>query len=148
LGEAFFSGGIMRGTDQSQRGASVVEFAIIAPLFIAVLFAIVEFGLVIYTKSMITHATREGARFGVVYCTPRRTDAEIRAIVQNYLDTCALTNPATVTVTGAGGAPGADLTVQVDYTYRFYVVPKDISNITLGKMANISLRARTVMRME
>jgi Flp pilus assembly protein TadG len=138
----------MRGTDQSQRGASVVEFAVIAPLFIAVLFAIVEFGLVIYTKSMITHATREGARFGVVYCTPRRTNAEISSIVQSYLDQCGLTSPATVTVTGAGGASGADLTVTVNYTYRFFVVPKDISNITLGKMANINLTAKTVMRME
>jgi len=140
----------MRRADQSQRGASAVEFAVLAPLFVALLFAIVEFGLILYTKSMMTHASREGARFGVVYSIPRRSDAEIQTVVRSYLDQVGLTSPATVTITPplASRIPGASLDVRVDYTYHFYVLPKDINNYLQGKMANLNLTAETVMRME
>lgn len=138
----------MKSADRRQRGASAVEFAVIAPLFIALLFAIVEFGMILYTKGMITHASREGARYGVVYCNPRRTVAEIQAVVQNYLNQCNLTSTATVTVNGAGGASGSPLTVTVAYTYQFFMLPKDINNYLAGRMANLNLTAATVMRME
>jgi Flp pilus assembly protein TadG len=140
----------MRSADQSQRGASAVEFAVLAPLFIALLFAIVEFGMIIYTKAMMTHASREGARFGVVYAIPRKTTGEIQTIVRQYLDQVGLTAPATVQVTYPDGNSnsGSRLDVKVNYTYQFYVVPKNINNYLQGKMANINMTAETVMRLE
>jgi Flp pilus assembly protein TadG len=62
---------------KKEEGASLVEFSILAPLFVVLLFGLVEFGLAMYSKGMITNASREGARFGVVYATPRKTTAEI-----------------------------------------------------------------------
>lgn len=138
----------MGSADQSQRGASAVEFAVIAPLFIAMLFAIVEFGMVLYTKGMVTHAAREGARYGVVYCTPRRTVSEITTEVRNYLNLSGLTESANVTVTGAGAASGAPLTVNVTYTYQFCVLPRDINDYLAGTLPNLNLTAATVMSME
>jgi Flp pilus assembly protein TadG len=140
----------MGSKEQSQRGTAAVEFAIMAPLFVAVLFAIVEFGLILYTQSMLTHASREGARFGVVYCTPRRTAGEIQQVVQGFLDQCGLTSTASVTVTGAGGAGGSDLDVLVTYTYQFFVLSKIINSCSLGGSlpSTIDLRSETVMRME
>jgi len=135
--------------DQGQRGASAVEFAVLAPLFVALLFAIVEFGLILYTKNMLAHASREGARFGVVYCTPRRTDEEIKAVVQNFLNKYGLTSTATVTVTGAGGASGSSLDVLVNYTYNFFVLPADMNTFFGGSMSNtLNLTAETIMHME
>jgi Flp pilus assembly protein TadG len=125
-----------------------VEFAIVAPLFVSLLFGAIEFGLIIYTQGMLAHASREGARFGVIYATPRRTQSEIQAVVQNYLNKVNLTSTATVTVTGAGGASGAPLSVGIDYTYQFFVLPKDINNLLGGKMANLNLAANAVMLME
>jgi Flp pilus assembly protein TadG len=46
---------------KDQNGGAVVEFAIILPLLIALLFGIVEFGLLLYNKQIITNASREGA---------------------------------------------------------------------------------------
>ncbi|OGP71018.1 MAG: hypothetical protein A2Z73_07090 [Deltaproteobacteria bacterium RBG_13_60_28] len=142
----------MRRVDQSQRGASAVEFAVLAPLFVALLFAIVEFGLILYTKGMMTHASREGARFGVVYRIPRHNTGEIQTVVRNFLDKVGLTSPATVTVTWPDGTVeplvGKRLDVRVNYTYHFYVLPKNINNYLQGKMANLNLTAETVMRME
>ena len=133
---------------KGQEGASVVEFAVITPLFVALLFAIVEFGMVLYTKGMITHAAREGARYGVVYSTPRRDAVSIENEVKQYLNLSGLTNEATVTVTGAGGNTGDILDVKVSYNYEFMVLPKDINNFLAGTMPDLTLTAETVMRME
>lgn len=135
--------------DQSQRGASAVEFALLAPLFVALLFAIVEFGMILYTKGMLTHASREGARFGVVYSVPKRTAGEIETAVRNYLNTSGLTSPATVEILGAQGASETSLTVTVRYTYNFLVLPKDLNSYMGGSMPlNLNLTAAAVMRME
>lgn len=139
----------MKSADQRQRGASAVEFAILAPLFVALLFAIVEFGLVLYTKGMLTHASREGARFGVVYGPPRRDSAAIEAVVRNYLNQCGLTNTASVTITGVAGASGSPLDVKVDYTYQFFVLPQDLNQFFGGSLpTTLNLTAETVMLME
>jgi len=140
----------MKSNDRSQRGASAVEFAVIAPLFVALLFGIVEFGLILYTQSMLTNASREGARFGVVYCNPRRTPAEIQTVVQNFLNQMNLTSTAGVNVTYPDGNnnPGSRLRVQVNYQYQFFVLPQDINNYLAGKMANLNLQSAAVMRME
>ena len=50
-----------------QRGAAAVEFAIIAPLLFTIIFGIIEFSLLFYDKAVITNASREGARFGIVF---------------------------------------------------------------------------------
>ena len=52
---------------KNQKGAAIVEFAIVLPLILMFLFGILEFGLLMYNKAMITNASREGARLGIVY---------------------------------------------------------------------------------
>ena len=49
-----------------QKGAETVEFAIIALLFFAILFAIIEFGRAMFVWNALTEATRRGARMAVV----------------------------------------------------------------------------------
>ncbi|MHB0977403.1 MAG: TadE/TadG family type IV pilus assembly protein [Candidatus Aquicultorales bacterium] len=48
------------------KGASSVEFAILMPVLILILFGIVEFGLAYRDYLSITHAAREGARLAAV----------------------------------------------------------------------------------
>ena len=50
----------------NQRGAAAVEFAIVVIIFITLIFAIIEFGLLMFNKQIITNAAREGARYGIV----------------------------------------------------------------------------------
>ena len=129
---------------KKEEGASVVEFAILAPLFVVLLFGLVEFGLAIYSKGMITNASREGARFGVVYSTPRKTDAEITSKVQEYLANAGFLDSVNINVIGAQGTSGTPLTVSVTYPYTFQVLPNFVSGFT-GAM---NLTANTVMLME
>jgi hypothetical protein len=49
-----------------QKGAETVEFAMIALLFFAVLFAIIEFSRAMFVWNALSEATRRGARMAVV----------------------------------------------------------------------------------
>jgi Flp pilus assembly protein TadG len=129
---------------KKQEGASLVEFSVLAPLFVVLLFGLVEFGLSIYSKGVLTNASREGARFGVVYTTPRKTTTEIRNKVQDYLTKSGFTDTANINVTGAGGSSGSSLTVTVTYPYNFQVLPHFVSSFT----GTLNLNANTVMLME
>ena len=52
--------------DRRERGQAVVEFAFILPLFLIVLFLVVEFGIGFSRWIVITNATREAARYAAV----------------------------------------------------------------------------------
>ena len=47
---------------ESERGQSLVEFTMILPILLILLFALVDFGRAFYTWMLVTNAAREGAR--------------------------------------------------------------------------------------
>lgn len=51
---------------RSEKGQSLVELALILPILIVILFGIIEFGRVFHSYLVITHAAREGARYGII----------------------------------------------------------------------------------
>lgn len=137
------AGLIRRGT-RDERGVSSVEFALVLPLLLILMFGIIEFGLAWYSKQVVTNASREGARAGIVWQDPKMSDSEITAVVQNYLTQSGFTQPVTVTVTGAGGASGDPLTVRVSHNYQFNVLPGFVTAVT----GQVTIESTTVMRHE
>lgn len=69
-----------------ERGASAVEFAIILPLLVIFLFGIIEFSLMFYDKAVITNASREGARRGILFSPAPRVD--VTTIENTVIDYC------------------------------------------------------------
>jgi len=126
-----------------ERGAAAVEFALLLPLLMLILFGVVEFGMIMYSREVITNASREGARTGIVQVTPKPTAGQIRAVVTNYLTGTGI-NPATVAiaVAGAGLTAPNTLTVTVTYPYNFFAPG------ILGLGTSITLTGKTVMRQE
>jgi Flp pilus assembly protein TadG len=61
-----------------ERGAEMVEFAIVVVLLIALLYGIVTYGLILAAQSTVTQAAADAARAGVVSGTPQAT-AEAQA---------------------------------------------------------------------
>lgn len=47
---------------QRRRGGAIVEFAVILPLLLTILFGIIEFGYVFMVRQSLQHAAREGCR--------------------------------------------------------------------------------------
>jgi len=136
----------MRKGRRSESGASAVEFAILLPVLMMVLFGIIEFGLALYRQAILTNASREGARLGIVQSVPAITDAQINAVINTYLTNAGINpgdmNPAP-TITGAGGVTGTPVRVTLTLPYTFAVLP----NLT-SVVPTINLRAVTEMRHE
>jgi Flp pilus assembly protein TadG len=62
---------------KNERGATLVEFAIVSTMFLSVLFGVIEFGRLFWTHN----ALRDAARRGVRYATVRKNDgAGIQAV--------------------------------------------------------------------
>lgn len=131
-----------------EKGAAAVEFALILPLLLLMLFLIIEFSIALYDKAVITNASREGARMGIVMQpAPRPGAGAISATVNAYCATNLISfGPATpVTAVSATCVnPGDLLTVNVSYTYSFLVLPNFMGGLTSG----ITLTGTTVMRCE
>lgn len=129
-----------------QRGAAVVEFALILPILMGLLVGGIDASLALYDKAVITNASREGARAGIVARNPQLTDAQIRQVVNQYAQSALVsfgTSPAQPTVLIQKGSLGGDPTLQVTVSYTF-------EGIGLGSLFQILgkpwvLQASTVM---
>ena len=54
---------------RDQRGASLVEFALVAPVLMMLIVGVLDAGVAYNQKQSISHAAREGARYGAVQPT-------------------------------------------------------------------------------
>ena len=140
---------------KDEKGTELVEFAIVSLLLFLLLFGIIEFSILLYNKAVITNASREGARAGIVArydnsTSPAAWDPlepdEIKDIVDQYCRNHLISfgsgaSPTTV-VTGTTESVTGERTVTVTYPYSF-LVPK-----LFGAPPILTLAAVTVMRME
>ena len=97
---------------KSNKGQSLVEFALVIPVFLLLLFGIVEFGRAWETMNVATSAAREGARVAAV-TGPNVGSATSAA--QRIL-TAGNINNATISVSGPDANHEVQVTVTVNYT--------------------------------
>jgi Flp pilus assembly protein TadG len=136
-----------------QRGGAAIEFALTAPLLFTVLFGIGDFGVAMFKKEVLTNATREGARYGIVLTVPRKSTGQVQTIVQNYLTSGSITSGYTITTPAACVNTGDDLSVSVSYPYAIPVLSNLICPTCLiysGSTfpTSVTLQATTVMKCE
>jgi Flp pilus assembly protein TadG len=104
----------------NDRGQSIVEFALIAPVVLLVMFGIVSFGLIFTWKNQLNNAAREGARAGAV-C---KSYDEIIQVVTNNLTIIPHPETVAVTVTPRDDREkGAPITVELRYTADVVPIP-------------------------
>jgi Flp pilus assembly protein TadG len=56
----------LRRRGHGEAGQALLEFAVVVPIFLILIFGIVDFGMGFKAYIAVTNATREGARFGAV----------------------------------------------------------------------------------
>jgi Flp pilus assembly protein TadG len=135
-----------------RNGVAMIEFAFVLPVLMVLAFGIIEFGLLMYNQQVITNASREGARAGIVQASPlpRPDPTYITGVVNAYCASRLVTfggtgTPMTDTLgTAPCAAFGNNLTVSVTYSYQWLV----ISHFVPGLGTTKTLSARTVMRCE
>lgn len=129
----------------STRAQALAEFALVAPLFFLMLFALIDFGRYVYYVQILNNAAREGARYAIVHGSnglPSSGPPEsgttssdpsgdnVRSTVRNYLvgvigQTTALTIGVCWQPQNGVGGPcsgdnrrGTPVAVTVDYQFR------------------------------
>jgi len=139
---------------RNYRGGALVEFAIVLPLLLILVFGIIEFGLLLYNQAVITNASREGARAGIYYYTEAPhylDDEEIATIAENYCKDNLISFGSDEPTAEAeqGSVTGDELKVTVEYVYEFLVTSILIENLPgVDEFGKIKLQAKTVMLLE
>jgi hypothetical protein len=78
---------------KGQRSQAIVEFALIAPVLIVLLFGIVDFGRVIYIYATLNQAVNEGARTAIRDSALLPTNADVQTSVRQHAVDVGLANP-------------------------------------------------------
>ena len=128
-----------RNTD---RGQAVVEFAVILPVLLLILFAILQFGVVFNNYIQVTAAAREGARKASVSRSLGTASAESAATTAAK-DAAPGLNQSNITVSFPNSpsfAQGSDVSVQVTYPYSISIIGLVV--------ASGNLSSTTTMRVE
>jgi Flp pilus assembly protein TadG len=103
---------------REQRGAAVLEFALVLPIFLAVIGLLLFGGWLGVIKTVLDHGAREGARYAAIPASSDlRTYPTLQEVTAEVERSTPLLSPSQVTVaSGAGGASrAAPLKVTVTY---------------------------------
>ena len=132
---------MFRCSRKHRRGAAVVEFAMVVPVFVLLIFGMIEFGRAVMVQQVLVNATREGARQAVL---DGSTLTDVQARIDVYLSASVI-NGATTTVTPDPQAAGFGAPVTVTISIPF----EDVSWFPIPQyLGGTTLTASSVMRRE
>lgn len=104
-----------------EQGGALLEFALVFPVFVFVLYGLIAFGMILSAKNSLTHAAAEGARAAVG--APDDATAIARAKSQvntslGWMGTNYQSGDTTATAAYCSGSSGARcITVTITYPY-------------------------------
>jgi hypothetical protein len=133
-----------------ERGAELVEFALVFPLLLLVVVGIMDFGFLFQRYEVLTAAAREGARIAIL---PGYTDADVQTRVNAYLTAGGFSQPATVAVgptqTVALGSQCIRIRpVTVTYTHQYMFVGPLMAFFGAASLGSSEINATSAMRSE
>jgi Flp pilus assembly protein TadG len=136
---------------RSERGAALVEFALVVPLLVLMMCATIDFGLAVYTLNNLTAAVREGGRYAstIDQGGPTANDTRVRDRVYSYID--GLNNGLTMAqtkalITNTAPDPGNGYLITVKITGYPYKPVTPLANL-LG-LGTITLNRTAIFRWE
>jgi len=111
---------------QSQKGSVLIEFALVLPIFLLILSGVITFSIALYNKTVLTMATREGARAGAIQnpnssSSSRAQDAALN-VCQNNLITFGDSMTPAITTTTSGDILTVNASINYTGLYLFSVV--------------------------
>ena len=123
------SGPILRRFRRDNKGAVAVEFAVIIPIFLVLLFGTLEIGNMLYAKSTLQHGVETAGRYAMVNISANVSQIEQEAIAKtdhlNSLNPTFIVGHSTV-----DGVPFADISASAVYTLMTPFVTGATINLT------------------
>jgi Flp pilus assembly protein TadG len=99
---------------QGDRGVVAVEFALVLPILLLVVFGIIDFGRMLNAQITLTQAAREGARWAALGQSGVPARVTAAAPTMNPAPTTTILSSCP-----ANAAVGANAQVQASYTFNF-----------------------------
>jgi Flp pilus assembly protein TadG len=130
-----------------EGGVAALEFVLILPFLLMVLFGIIDVSMILCDKAVITNASREAARAGIVLRVPRWNNVQVQNFALSYTQNNLVSGgtPASASAVASGTqVSGTALTVTVTYAYQGFVLGSIFSAIT----GPVTISAVTVMNYE
>jgi len=125
-----------------ERGQSMVEFALLLPIFFGLVFSIIEIGRAWAVKQALTIAAREGARVlvlpygaGLIYTSESAVQTDAVTRVNSYLNSAGVPTGVGTQVTPVRISPGNDGT----YNTADDVIEQNYSNGRRGERVGIQI---------
>lgn len=85
--QSFWNTGVMRSIVmilRGKRGQSIVEFALVVPVLLLLVFGIMEGGRLLHQTIIVTEAAREGARVAVVNVNNTNINNTVKTAVNRF----------------------------------------------------------------
>jgi Flp pilus assembly protein TadG len=121
-------------SEDGSAGQAIVEFALVATVFIILLFGIIEFSRLMLMYHHVGNVAREGSRYAIVHGSDSLANATA-ADIENYVKSISPVDPNNLTVTTTWENPSHEpkswVRVQVNYDFKFIVPILYNSNIPL-----------------
>lgn len=121
-----------------------MEFAVVAPVFVLLIFGLIEFSRMMMLRQALTNAAREGCRNGILATTTtaQSVDSMIRSRLQGIVASPTDTNKVRVTVTPASFASITHSTlvsaeVEVSYSDVSWFPPWFLGNVKIKGQASM-----------
>jgi len=102
---------------RNERGQTMVEFTLVLPVLLVVLFGIIQFGIVFSNYVALTDAVRAGARTAAVSRSSTDPVGDTKARVMDASGDLDSTKVVPTVDTPSGWTHGADVTVTATYPY-------------------------------
>ena len=136
---------------ETETGQALVEFTMILPIFLMLLFGLVDFGRGFYTWLLVTNAAREGARIAAVQSDSATIDTRIHdSYCDNYPSSCGL-DPSRLSIskTNVQGARGTAVEIDLEYDFEYATPIGEIMQIVSGGTITApTISAHSSMRLE
>jgi Flp pilus assembly protein TadG len=132
----------------AESGQDLVEYALVLPLFLLLIFSVVEFSLLFFQYTMVVNAAREGARTGVVVDTA----ACPRACLEQKIEKAARTKMTSVkssnlTVATTWSTVSNQPLVKVTVRYKTGYITQMLIDAVGGK-GSVTLASTATMQRE
>lgn len=123
---------------KSEKGQSLVEFALVIPLLIILLFGIVDFGRIFHAYLTMDHAGREAARAASI----GKDDTTVKSTAVSDAVGIGLTADKVNITPGGTRISGSDISITITYPITF------LTPVIGSIVGPITLKDTTVMRVE
>lgn len=136
---------MVKRSKPSRRGATTVEFAIVAPVFFTMALGVFEFGRGFMVQQLLTATARQACRYAII---PGRTSAQIESLASSTLSSEGVSGSTTTVLVNDASADASTAKSNDEITVTVTVPVSSITIVPAGGYLTGTLSSQFTMRRE